>query len=294
MKQISIWSLAFLLLLSINTQSQEKRKADSLEQSSYYNKSFGRAGVQYSSDWIFAGRKDSLAAPYITPSLGYYDKSGFFIKGFLSFLTTSVQKRIDVFGATAGYVWIKNNFYAGGSGTGWLFNDSSYAVESSAGGNINVYAGYDFNVVDLSLDATALFSNSTDFFSGVELSHLFYAAKDRLRITPTVYATWGTQNYYSEYYNTRSTGTKGIRGQGRGGATGTTQTIVTVSESTKFQLLAYELSLPLSYTVESFRFSFTPCYAIPKNPSRIAVNQATYTEVLENTFYWSAGISYKF
>lgn len=293
MKLSNCLAVAFLLLLAFPALSQEKRKPDSLEQASGYRKSYGSATIQYSSDWVYAGRKDSLAAPYITPSIGYYDKSGFFIRGFLSYLTAPGQNRVDVYGATAGYLWIHQNFYVGGSGTAWLFNDSSYAVQSAASGNVNLYAGYDFNVVDLTLDATALFSNTTDFLAGAELSRLFYAAGDRLRINPTVYAAWGTQYYYGEYYTTRSSGMKGRRGQGSGGGGGT-QTTVAVSETNKFQLLAFELSMPVSYTIGSLRISFTPCYAIPQSPATITIDQTTYPEVLKNTFYWRAGISYKF
>lgn len=294
MKKVMFGSLALLCLTSYGGLAQDRRKADSLEHKSYYNESFFRAGLQYNSDWVYTGRKDSLAAPYITPSIGYYDRSGFFIKGFLSYLTASSQQRVDVYGATAGYVWIKKDLYIGGSGTAWLFNDSSYAVQSSAGGNINAYVGYDFGIVDLSLDATTLFSQSTDFLLGLELSRFFYAANDRLKISPTAYATWGTQYYYSEYYSTRRTGTGAGHGAGQGGGGGTTQTTVTVGETSKFQLLAYEFSLPVSYTVKAFRFSFTPSYVIPQNPSTITIDQTTYPEVLENTFYWSAGLSYKF
>lgn len=291
MKKLVIGFFALVFLPTNGVQAQEKRKADSLEGRAYYNRSFFRAGLQYNSDWVYTGRKDSLAVPYITPSIGYYDRSGFFLKGFMSYLTASTQQRIDMFGAMAGYVWIKKDLYVGGSGTVWLFNDSSYAVQSTAGGNINAYMGYDFGLVDLTVDATTLFSNSTDILLGLELSRFFYAANDRLKISPSVYVTWGTQSYYNEYYNTKRTGMRGRHGSGQGGST---QTIVEVGETSKFQLLAYEFSLPVSYSLKAFRFSFTPSFVIPQNPSIITIDQTSYPEELENTFYWSAGFSYKF
>jgi len=42
-------------------------------------KSYFSATVSFLSNSVYNGRKDSVATPYLTPMLGYYDKSGFFI-----------------------------------------------------------------------------------------------------------------------------------------------------------------------------------------------------------------------
>jgi hypothetical protein len=42
------------------------------------------------------GRFDSITSPYIVPSIGYYDASGFFADASLSYLTNR-ENRIDLF-----------------------------------------------------------------------------------------------------------------------------------------------------------------------------------------------------
>ena len=42
-------------------------------------RSYFAAGISYLTNSVYNGRKDSLSTPYLTPTLGYYDKSGFFI-----------------------------------------------------------------------------------------------------------------------------------------------------------------------------------------------------------------------
>jgi hypothetical protein len=273
--------------------SQEKITSDSLGQKIKFNKSYGRIGISYSSDWVYAGRKDSLAAPYITPSVAYYHKSGLFIRGTFSYLVSPEEQRIDMYGLRGGYVYSKNDFYAGISGAAMIFNDSSYNVLSEVNGSIFTYAGYDFDWVDFSVDASLLFGESTDLMTGAEVSHTFYADRYRLKMIPAFYLMAGTQNYYFEYYKYRSSQGKG-RGRGSGSGGGTTEPVITVSEYDKFRILAFELSLPVYYTIKKFRFSFTPTYVFPQSPSVATIDGIAYPEQLENTFYWNAGISYRF
>lgn len=296
----SISWLAFLFqLFPPILQAQEKIKPDTLS-SSFYGRSYGRADLSYASDWVFAGRKDSVKAPYLTPAIGYYHKSGLFVKASLSYLTAAAQQRVDMFGLSGGYFFQKRNFYAGVNTSGWFFNDSSYTVQSAVRFNGNVFAGYDFGIADLMLGGTIMTGSSTsDFLAGAELSHMFFTAADRLKITPSVYLLMGTQQYYNEYYSTRSSGIKGRGGQGQGSGSGsggssqTVQTVVTIDNSRQFQALAWEFSLPVSYTIKKLSLHINPVYAIPVNPSVVTIDQTQYKESLSNVFYLTAGIRYK-
>src|SRR5277367_2583446 len=42
-------------------------------------KSFWLANINYLSNNVYLGRKDSILSPYFTASLGYYHKSGLFV-----------------------------------------------------------------------------------------------------------------------------------------------------------------------------------------------------------------------
>lgn len=289
----SYWVLAILIALQSPLFSQQRMSKDSADRNTFRRGSFARVSLSYSSDFVYAGRKDSVALPYSTASLGYFHKSGLFAQGFLSYLTSSDEQRVDMTGLTAGYMFTSSMFYAGASGTAWFYNDSSYSVQSETGGNLYAYAGYDFDVLDLTLDATTLFSESTDFLAGIELSRMFFMANDKFKLTPSMYTLFGTQNYYNEYFTYRRTGST-HRGRGPGGGMGGGDMMPESEVVSQFSLLAYEFSMPASYTAGKFRFFFTPTYVIPKNPLVIITDDVTETESLDNSFYWTLGASYSF
>src|SRR5436305_15254315 len=92
----------FLLLFSIafykNSGAQKTTDEESTSKSSYF-----KLGLNYQTDNVYLGRKDSVKVPYLTPSIGYYDKSGFYISGSLSYLPSSGENRIDLFIIECGY-----------------------------------------------------------------------------------------------------------------------------------------------------------------------------------------------
>lgn len=265
---------------------------------SIVDKSEFRVGVRYSSDYYYMGRADSAKAPYLSPSIGYYHKSGLFIRSSLSYLTASDEGRIDLYTLSGGYDYYGKKVAAGFSVSEYFFNDLSYAVQAEMNTYLNAYAGYDFSAFMVYADGSLGFSEGTDVFLGAEINRTFYGLKNRLRITPAVYINAGTQKYYSEYYSSRSTQTgsghgKG-KGQGQGGSTSPpTQTVQTL-ESDKFQILDYEADLQVSYKIQNVRFYVSSTWTFPINPSTVVSDQGTYEEELRNGFYWSSGLRVTF
>ena len=273
----------------IKSIAQQKATADTVEKESpVEKKSYGLVSANYSSDLIFLGRKSSAKTPYLSAAAGYYHTSGLFINGAASYLATPGVNRIDLFTVTSGYDLYLKNFSAGISGTKYFFNNKSYTVKSELSGNVSAYINYDFDIVDVYIDGSTYFSNTTDLILGAAVSHTFYAVNDNLTITPTVYLNAGTQNYYSNYANNRRF-RRNMTGGGGSSPMGTGMT-----GASSFNVLDYELSVPVSYTINKFRFSFYPVYAIPVNAATITNDQNTYKEDLSNSFFWSLGVSYKF
>ena len=107
MKQMHIRFCISLLLFSFiaNAQDQPQEKKD---------KSYFQVGLKYLSDNVYLGRKDSATISYITPTLGYYNKSGFYITGGISYQPNNGANRIDLATIEAGYDFsIKDKFYGG-------------------------------------------------------------------------------------------------------------------------------------------------------------------------------------
>ena len=122
------------------------------------------------------------------------------------------------------------------------------------------------------------------------------------QISPSIGVYFGSQNFYEEYYiNNRfgsdrtGSGSGSGSGQGTGGTTTTTTTTtVVMQESEKFDLMAIEFSLPIWYINKPFIISFLPVIVVPQNPATLTVDSVVHEEDLETTFYWMAGISYRF
>lgn len=289
-------TIFFLLLMLLQGNLIAQAPEESSQDFSYV-----LGDISYSSDAVFMGRRDSIKAPYIFSSLGYYNKTGFFGNASASYLVSSDEQRIDLFLISAGYLFTGEDFSAGLSGTTYFFNEESYNVQSEIDADITAMVGYDFKIAELTLSAASYFGSgsSTDLVASLMLDRTFYALDGKLLIMPAVMVGAGTQYFYEEYYNTsrlgnRKGGGNGQQGPGSGGSSIMQSEInnVTISEASEFNILNIEARLPMQYYHKSFIFSFTPMVAFPQSSASITTENAVYKEDLESVFYWSAGISY--
>ena len=279
--------LIVLFIVPIKSGAQEKSTADSTVKYPMKEESYGLISASYNNDIVFLGRKSSLKAPYITAQAGFYHKSGLFINGAVSYLASSAEKRIDLFTPAVGYDFYWKKFRTGISVAKYFYNNKSYTSKSALAGSLNVYAVYNFDIVEVYVNSAAYFSNTTDFILGLGVSHTFYTAGDNLKFIPSVYLNAGTQNYYGNYSNNNRFG----RHMLDGGSSGSIRT--GMMGGSGFNVLDYELSIPVSYTLNKFQFSFIPVFAIPVNAAIITNNQNTYKEDITNNFFWSLDLRYK-
>jgi hypothetical protein len=237
------------------------------------------------------GRADSAKAPYLSPSIGYFHQSGFFLAGSVSYLTSSEEQRVDLIRISGGYDYDTKNYIAGISATEYFFSEESFAVQAEMSTYINAYAGYDFSAVTLYVDGGLGISEGTDFFLGFEINHTFYAWKNRIRIIPAMYLNAGSQKYYNEYYTWRSEHTGSGQGNGHGSHyQHNAPSDAEVYEYEKFQFLDWEADLYLAYRTRKLLVFVDPTWTFPLNPATIITDQRTYEEDLENGFYWTVGV----
>ena len=257
------------------------------------------ANLRYMSDYVYMGRKDSLDAPYLSPYLGYFHRSGLFIDGSVSYLLESGENRIDMISATVGYDYFGKRISTGASTIFYLFNEDSYVIPSVMDAYLNGYIGYDFYFVELYGDVGLGLSNDLDIFGRIELRRTFFMGKDRFRITPSANMNAGTQYYYTEYYGTRNSkvtggnGFGGGAGSGQGGGTAFGR-LISIDNETLFQILDYEFRLELAYKTDRLKIAATPTVALPVNPATVTVDDTvTFEESLSTQFYWSVSITYQ-
>jgi len=291
---------SFFLVSSYHAEAQQKpphKDSPSPNKSSHW-----QAGVTYQSDDVYLGRKDSASVPYITPSIGYHDKSGLFIAGSVSYLPGNGENRIDVSTLEGGYSYSSDNFNAEFSAAKDFFSDQSFAVNSEIMGRLSASLSYDFGFIEPSFELGANFSDKPDFGLGIGVEHSFSVIEDRLEIDPAFHVNAASQNYYANYYNKRRY-SNNRKGNKHGGTTTSTVT-AGVMDASRFQIMDYELSAPIEYTMKKWKFNFSPTLAIPVNPSVVTITSKpsgggsgtsqTSTESLSNTFFWTLGVSYTF
>lgn len=299
-------ALMLTLLMAGDVLAQGTRQKDTTGVSS-----FASFGLRYKSDYYYMGRADSVKAPYVIPSIGYYHKSGLFISGSLSYLTASGENRVDLFTLSAGYDYFGERVAAGLAVDQFFFSDESYSVQAEMSTYVSGYVGYDLQAFMVIADASLGVSDNLDFFLGGEVSRTFYLLRNHLLLTPSFYTNLGTQRYYNEYYTKRTLTTGGMgdggsgsgpggngHGSGSGGTTNsvpviTTITEISIAESEKFQVLDYELGMNATYRLDRFRFIMSGTFLFPVNPATVVTEDGTYEEDLENGFLWTAGIRYR-
>ena len=278
--------LIFLFALFANqATAQDKANKKSTD------KKYFKVAIDYQSDNIYSGRRDSISTGYITPLLGYYTKSGFYINGSLSILMN--EGRVDVFSLEGGYDFKIGKLDGGISVQRYFYNAQSYNVQSEISGNASANIGYQFKYLKPSLEAEFNIGATPDYALTVGFEHTFYAIDDELEITPSIFINGSTMNFYDSYFQKRRYA-KTRKGSG--------ETTGTVLNGAQFMTRDFEFSVPLDYTINKFSLNFTPGYVIPVNPNIVVIDTKsstgstsnTYTEKLENTFFWSIGASYKF
>jgi hypothetical protein len=198
MKSYNYKLSSLLLILICNYTVFGQNTSDSVEQSQMGDPSYVSIAVNFMNDAVYLGRKDSISAPYLYPSITYFNKTGLYATGSFSFLTKSNESRIDLFLGTIGYEINSKKFSSDISFTKYFFNTDSYNVISEVEADLTGTLGYDFDVFNLNLSLTNFFNkNSTsDIFLSSEISHDFVSTDRKFQISPTMGIFLGSQNFY--------------------------------------------------------------------------------------------------
>ncbi|MFM1878253.1 MAG: hypothetical protein RLZZ241_1119 [Bacteroidota bacterium] len=257
--------------------------------------SYLMADVTFMSDAVFMGRRDSVPAPYLMPSLGFFHKSGLFVDASFSYLISSEDSRVDLAMFTGGFTFDKNRFSGSISGTVYFFNDESNNVRSENAGNLSGQITYDWGLLESSLSAMSYYNREgqSDFFTGITLGKTWINTSKTRMIRPSVSAYAGTQYFYEAYYNTSRLGNRSGTGRGNNNPETITE-LVTISEVSSFKLMNLEFSIPVYFLKGHIIGSMVPSLSLPQSPATVTGTELEYIESLSPVFYLGAGISYWF
>ena len=286
-------SIALLFTLTcLGATAQEKMiKKDSAAP----KKSHWVAGLTYQNNDVYLGRRDSVAVPYLSPTFGYHDKSGFFITATASYLLTTGEQRFDAGSIEGGYSHYGDHFSTEITAAKDFFSDQSFAVTSEILGRLSTHFSYDFDFIEPFVDLDANFGDKIDLALGFGAEHSFSIIDDVLEVDPAFHVNLASQNFYNSYYGKRKYNPNRKKGNS------TTSTTAEIANAAKVQLMDYEIESPIEYNWrKKLKFNFTPTFAIPVNPATVTTTtktsggsaSQTSTENLSSVFYFSVAITY--
>lgn len=224
------------------------------------------ASLGYSSNAIFYGRTQPVPYPYLSTELLYTSKIGAWASVLASDLlpTGTVVDETDVSLGWDGDLTKKLD--ASFSYTHYFFAPNSPLIKSSVNNAFRAYLGYDWGYVYTRLNGDFLFGPaSRDGFLVLDNSRYIALKKlggGTLSTEPKVSVFAGTQNF--DVVSGRQQLIRGnSAGKGNGNAYGHYKTITTYS--TRFDVLAYELQVPLRYTLGKVAGEVAYRYLLPVN-----------------------------
>jgi hypothetical protein len=269
------------------------------------------AGLQYMSNLTYAGRKDQSSVPILLPTFTVISKHGLFLNAIDYFDVNGPKSGAEGLSITPGYVFSfddKKQFGGAISATKYFITNKSPIILSSFNATIDGQLSYT-GIFKLTISGTYGIdkNNKHDIINNAQLEKDVWLFKtgvlksNGLKITPTVNLYSGTQSFIETYYTNSqvpraladpavfSPITSLFPGLSKQEVLNQTVTQEKQREVKKYQLLALSGSLPVTYTLNNWQFSFTPYLTKP-------FNQVSYANSNTNGsyFFFTAGASLTF
>jgi hypothetical protein len=277
------------LLTTVSVQiatAQKQPPASSVDDEAddpYDNLNYFMYGIDYLSNNVYLGRKDTTVIPYISPYIGGHFKSGIYVKATISYAPVANDGHIDLTTLEGGY----DHTFGDHLNTGtyldfFLYNKNSLSTRASTKASAGVYGQYANKWIEPEINFDYNINKSSqDYVSGIQADHDFALLGKTLHIFPTFIINFGTQNYYDEYFITRTRKDKTVKVK------------KAIANATKFNTLDYEFSVKATYRIKKWMFTCSPTYAIPVSPATITLPKKTISEKLANTFFVSLDVCHR-
>lgn len=297
----------FLLLLSFVVNAQPLRKANTKNDSTSF-----RIQTNYLSNYVYNGRADSLKAPYFYTTATMNFANGMYASFSLNYLLTPGQSGYDFSELDLGYNYALGEKLTGEIyGSKYFYSTGSNLISGNISSDLGFTINYDLAYLNFHNSFDIFFSNKADMqlIPGIEKEIMLSTNKEnKFSITPGLYSSFSSLNYYESTINRRLNPLKNPKII-QVPIVGTLQSSTTVDQK-GFKFLDMEFTLPLSYDTKKWNFLFIPTYAIPFNKisttsvntsiingvsKTVTINSTPYSENhLANTFFFDLGITYKF
>ncbi|MFN2440268.1 MAG: hypothetical protein ABR503_13780 [Chitinophagaceae bacterium] len=276
MKKILFHILLFCAAYITNAQSDSTQSA----------RPQFKLSINYNSNLNYYGRTDSLRSSGVFPLAELWITPSFYVNAAPIFVNNKIQS-FDYAGtvATIGYQtitdkWLRNLYVLKP-----FYEQSSQLVQSALKAQTGVSISRLNKIINVTLGADVKFSDKMDFGATAGLDHIIRIEnKDKsiIVINPSVYAYSGTQQFSKTYTRKKSDYLL---------FPGNSESVT--ENSSKFNILAYEFSMPIIFAKGEVQVLATPSYILPQNLITVA-NRPDLSEKGENMFYATLGIKYSF
>jgi hypothetical protein len=245
-----------------------------------------KISANYNSNLNYYGRTDSLKSSGYFPMAEFWITPEFYINAAPIFINNNVQSFAYAGTvATVGYQHITEHSLTSLYVVKPFYQQGSQLVQSALKAQTGASFSYLNKVLNLTLGGDAKFSDKVDFGATAGVDHIIRiqsGTNSVLVFDPSFYTYAGTQQF-SKTYTKKKKGNLLFPG---------TEQQVT-ERVQQFNVLAYEVSVPIIFGKGNLQILATPSYIVPQN-LLVVPGRPDLTEKGENTFYTTLGVKYTF
>jgi hypothetical protein len=246
------WIFALILFSSYTATAQTDSVGNEDDQTHF------KIGVYYNSALNYYGRTDSLKSSGFFPMAELWFNKNFYVTAAPVFVNNAAVS-FDYAGtvATAGFQFNENNKWFGNFYfVKPFYESSSQLVQSALKAQVAMSLSRMTQVINITVGGDIKLSDKIDLGITGGVDHIIrhqFADNSVLVIDPSAYVYAGTQQFTNTYYKKSNFLLfPGVE--------------QSVSEEVKsFNILSYELSMPVIFAKGKFQLLFTPAYVIPQN-----------------------------
>ena len=240
--------------------AQQAAQRDTAKVAPATDKSHLVVGVTANSDMNYYGRVDSQVIRGLYPFIGFDLKDGLYANSTFVFINNGAESEYAATLLEAGYNFHnKGNTLAGNlSASKFMYQGNTGLLQSVIKEDVAASITQLNKIVNLSLGADVKFSNFADPGAQAGLDHTIkfvhpFGRQDALVVDPSAYVYAGTQQFTQTFYQQEMflifpAGEQALTTNGQ-----------------RFDVLAYEFSLPVVYVNKKFTVLIDPAYVLPEN-----------------------------
>jgi len=232
----------------------------------------------YNSGLNYYGRVDSLHSKGYYPSLGFSLKNGLYATSTFVFIQNSMVNEYAATLVEGGYSFGNKSWAGSLSASRYFYKADVSLVQSAVKEVVSGSLTHLNKVVNVTLGANVKFSGYTDIGIQAGLDHIIrcpHVLGGVIVLDPGVNAFGGTQNFTKTAYQQKNFLVFPVAEE------------QVITSSRRFDLLSYELTMPIVYGYKKLNLIFTPSYVLPQNLITVT-GQPALSERGANLFYVTA------